>query len=427
MEAGPSIQHDRLAEVVRALGLPGALPLTSSTMAAQLSVGFLPSSEAGPALVAFAERMRHALATCGVAIDPAGSPKALIAAGRCDDGALPVDRVSSLRETTLVGLFDEPCPVDPAEHGQRRLDRLVETLAWNIVQLAIWVDAEGWTLGTMNGAVERYRHDELEARVRDVLIPKLAAPVVPPRADDFEIGIALPIDTGLLEAFAEGSRAWSATGLLLGHTPLDRLRFRNRRYERIARAYLDHRSGMSYGFLAWQLPDPDLSGPIRMLSTRSGCDKSRIDVRRDLLLLELDDGKIRVAPVGAAGATLDRRPSYDTRTIVAHGWANRRVAELRPDSAIAANLKRRGLALAHWHGELAPERVAASFPIHGAARPPVSCSTAQSAIYAALGKIEAATSRDAPLEGDVHLEPLHGTNLSGPDLATLARHAEAWS
>ncbi|MCG8345205.1 MAG: hypothetical protein MI685_08635, partial [Chlorobiales bacterium] len=53
---------------------------------------------------------------------------------------------------------------------------------------------------------------------------------------------------------------------------------------------------------------------------------------------------------------------------------------------------------------------------HGSQNPPVSCSTPQSAAYSILGKIEAleqALREDRDYQGDIHIEPNHGTNIVG--------------
>jgi hypothetical protein len=180
---------------------------------------------------------------------------------------------------------------------------------------------------------------ELRAGCFYVLIPKIAAPVVPPHASDFDVregGLDLhdPRYRAYVQDFQESGKLWADTGLMLFHTSLDSLEFRNRYYKRLAAAYLDHRSGMSYGFLARQLAVPSaealtmpeaaahlgnastaeeviaveemlwvkvrLSGlvlwvkvpDIWILTTRSGCDKSNIDPHRDLVMLGLSQGRV---------------------------------------------------------------------------------------------------------------------------------------
>jgi hypothetical protein len=138
----------------------------------------------------------------------------------------------------------------------------VKMLAWNIVQVVIYVDDAAWTVCTMNGAIIRCRMKTLREEAFSVLVPKLAAPVVPPHASDFDVregGLDLhdPRYRPYVQDFQESGKLWSDTGLMLFHTSLESLAFRNRYYKRLAAAYLDHRSGMSYGFLARQLPvDP---------------------------------------------------------------------------------------------------------------------------------------------------------------------------
>ena len=57
------------------------------------------------------------------------------------------------------------------------------------------------------------------------------------------------------------------------------LNFRNKFYKLIGKKYLDNRNGMSYGFVARQLPT-DLSKEIPdvwVLTSKSGSDKSKLD------------------------------------------------------------------------------------------------------------------------------------------------------
>ena len=85
------------------------------------------------------------------------------------------------------------------------------------------------------------------------------------------------------------------------------------------------------------------------------------------------------------------------------------------------------MALAHWHSYPHHGATPDGFALHGEANPPVSCSSPQSAAYALVGKLEALGRRvaeGAPYLGDIHVEPHHGTNLSGR--MTLAQ-AAAWA
>jgi hypothetical protein len=471
------------------LGMPERVPLTPSAMASRLRVTFYPVNSASDRVRAFTLRLEAALAACGVMVlgynEALADPKrgklreglVVIAAGDLATGDLPVDHVANLRSATIVGVVDGPCPAEREEGLQEKLNSVVKTLAWSIVQVVIFVDDSAWTVCTMNGAIVRIpAADSFERRVFSILVPKLAAPVVPPRATDFDLHEgALDIATNgcsrYADDFAASGPSWAQTGLMLFHTSVESLEFRNRYYQRIAAAYLDHRSGMSYGFLARQLPvdvhpalrpeeavlRPELGQilqerwarvgretyvvvtvkgqelvarvpEVRMLTTRSGCDKSNIDIHRDIVLLALESGTIRFETPNGMSAVVDCKPSYDTVTILAHAAGNAIVASvlarLDPAAAFPRLLGTQGAALAHWHGRIDPSILPRGYLLHGDSNPPVSCSTHQSAVYALTGKLaalEAAIRIGVDFAGDVHIEPYHGTNITGATLTELSR------
>ncbi len=484
------------AAISQVLGIEQHVPLDPASMAASLRVTFFPSNRLTHRLGEFVDRLREALRQAGVtvlpfdeALQPArsggsgstGAPKrklrehiVVIAAGEMETGNLPVDYVSNLRTTTVVGIVDGPCPGNGHANTQERLDSIVRTLSWNIVQVVIFVEDECWTICTMNGAVIPCREQSsFQGDVEQTLVPKLAAPVVPPHTSDFDFEEgALDLSGDSLSAYVDDFRQsgplWGKTGLMLFHTSLSSLKFRSPFYKRIAAAYLDRRSGMSYGFLARQLATPvrpalrgheadALAGgtgwrtpgtvridgklhvaarlgaetylvevpEVSVLSTRSGCDKSNIDGDRDLMLMTLSNGRITFKTPGAG---LDYRPSYDTVTILAHAVGNALIASLQlctnAQAAFARTLQKAGLALAHWHGTIHPNLIPPTHRFHGEENPPVSCSTHQSAIYSLAGKLQAYRSSVADgttYEGDVHVEPHHGINVTWPTLTGLAR------
>lgn len=479
-ELSPHLDDEAALALV---GLPEPVPLRPPALAASLRVAFFPRAQASPRVADFARRLEAALRRCGAAVlpfdqHPSGTPEArlvLITPGEAAAGDMMLDHVTSLRHTTMMTLIDGPCPADAETDLQRRLDAIVRALAWHGAQNVAYIEDHRWTFCTMNGALVRFAMGgDLDQQVMAVLVPKLAAPVVPPHAADFELreGALDLDDPGVAEAaadFGASAEAWARTGLMLFHTPVASLEFKNRFYKRIVSAYLDHRTGMSYGFLARQLPTaapPALrldeaacllgarevtAGPIlhiegrrwvrldlmgerlivpvpdvRVLTTRSGCDKSRLDLRRDLVVLGLSEGRAFLETPPGAGA--DFKPSYDTRTILANAAANAitasALARLAPGAPWVEAITGHGAAQAHWHGLLDQDGLPDGYVVHGAENPPVSCSTAQSALFALRGKLEAldrTLTRGLPLLGDVHVEPYHGVNVTGPSLTALAR------
>jgi hypothetical protein len=457
------------------------LPLTPGEMAASLRITFFPVASQTERVRAFTARLEEALRRAGVTIVPYEDAledhargkirerHVIIAPGEMETGDLPVDHVANLRTATIVGIEDGPCPADTVAGLQDKLNSVVRKLAWNIVQVMLFVSDDSWTVATMNGAIVKFAYDDpFDSIVRQVVIPKLAAPVVPPHASDFEVRSGeLDLHRNGFARFArdfsESGRTWADTGLMLFHTSLESLEFRNRYYQRIAAAYLDHRSGMSYGFLARQLPvqvEPatPLNGPgsgpghdpvghpgspvavtvagrtylvrvpdVWVLTTRSGCDKSNVDVDRDIVLMGLTEGSVVFETPRGTDIGVDCRPSYDTLTILAHAAGNAMVASIlariQPDAPFVAMMREGGAALAHWHGLINPAILPQGYFVHGASNPPVSCSTFQSAVYALTGKLgalEQSLREGVPFLGDVHVEPFHGTNITGRSLVSLA-------
>ena len=480
-ESTPEIRFVTREALRNIVGMPRTLPLTPRTMAQKLEVTFFPHVKASPRVQEFARRLEDVLVQVGVTVHAydrvliEGGRQRLrdrlvvIAAGEMATGNLAVDHVSDLRTTPVMGIIDGPCPAHSAVGLQEKLNSVVTTLAWSILNVVIYVDDDAWTVCTMNGAIVELREDgRFEEHVRTVLIPKLAAPVVPPHAADFDLRegslrIAENGLAGFAQDFARSGPLWAQTGLMLFHTSLESLSFRNRYYQRIAAAFLDHRTGMSYGFLARQLPVPivpALTGEeaekflevaqgsgagfwrhgsrryvevrlgthryiaevpdVWVLTTRSGCDKSHVDVYRDVVMLGLVDGRVVFETPDGVDTRIDCKPSYDTLTILAHAAANAVVAgillRVRPKEEFPRMLARNGAALAHWHGMVDPSALPPGFIVHGESNPPVSCSTYQSASYAFTGKLSAlerSLSTNIPFAGDVHVEPFHGVNITG--------------
>ena len=458
------------------LGFPRDVPLVPDEMARGLKVTFYPISSASDRVRQFAERLRVALVEAGVHVIPfeeAGDSRrpdrlrddlVVVAAGESPMGDLPIDHVSNLRKTSIVGIVDGPCPANTGTTDQSKLNSIVRTLGWYVIQTVVYVDDAFWTVCTMNGAIiPCAMNSQIGEDVRSILIPKLAAPVVPPHVSDFEmrpgaLDLSRPELRPYIDDFVLSGPLWEKSSLFLFHTSLEALEFRSPFYKRIVAAYLDQRSGMSYGFLARQCavdirPAREMDGQdagalddaevlvrigtrhfavqvpdVWVFTTRSGCDKAHLDPHRDILLMGLSRGRVIIETPRDLDPRIDSRPSYDTLTILAHAVGNAIVGALlaahRPASLFVRSLRTSGLALAHWHGYVDPDALPKGYAIYGADNPPVSCSTHQAALFALLGKVSACEKmigRDEEVEGDLHVEPHHGVNMTGPSLVDLAR------
>lgn len=443
------------------LGIPERTPLSIDAMCADLRCVLYKANAMTSRLERFTQALMQTMLALGIATEHYSDASivngrfipgtVILAPGMFQDGELAINRVSTLYNNIIVGIYDEPPPLDRNALPQERLDAIVRRLARDMVHILIYVTDASWTICTMNGGVVTFHSPfPMAEDVRNTLVPKLTAQVVPPKPEDFEfrhgeLQVESPEYKALAEDFLACSRNWSASSYLLTHTSTDGLDYRNDFYRKIVARYLDHRSGMSYGFFARQLPvalQPAIPAgengngripvriagttllvpvpDVRVLTTRSGCRKYALKGETDLVEIGLEKGKAYMkTPAGLPEGT-GSRPSFDTFTILAHALGNAFIASilktLRPGAIFPELLRERGASMTHWHGYPDSSILPEGYFMHGENNPPVSCSTPQSAAYSLFGKFEAleqALAAGKEYLGDVHIEPNHGTNIVG--------------
>lgn len=460
------------------LDLHEQIPLTEQKMAGNMAATFYPERNQTEQTASFAQNLKASLRDIGVelipykeALNEDGNVRkgvVLIAEGDLPDKKLPIRNVETLYDNPIVGIFDGNLDIPKNPTLQETLDSIVSVLAWHLTHVPVFVQEDKWTICTMNGSI--IQCDNPKSPKEDVLhslVPKLAATVVPPKREEitYREGVLDVEKEGYLpyiDDFMNAATVWRENGLMLAHTEVNDLNYRNRFYKKIVSRYLDHRTGMSYGFLVKQLPtniepaqkekDQPVLGrrfdeagspviesgndlyvrfnmgdehwiarlpDVWLLSTRSGCNKTDLNPEKDILRLGLHNGSITldVPPKSTAKAC---RPSYDTYAILAHAIGNVLIASVllaeHPGSEFPAALMQNGLSISHWHGYPDKDFPRDGYVIHGEEKPPVSCSTPQSAAYAFDGKFKAPILFDEATEkfrGDIHIEPHHGTNISG--------------
>ena len=465
------------------LGIPLDTPLSIDEMCKRLKPVIYPAPVLSGRLELFCQALVNAMESLGITVlsenEASGNDgrfaqgTVIFAPGYFPDNLLAINRVATLYNNMIVGIYDEPPPITTNALPQERLDAIVGRLARDMVHILIFVTDHSWTICTMNGGVVTFNTPSPSREdVFCTLVPKLTAQVVPPRPEDLDIEHG-KLQTGTLEFeavardFLQCSALWSNNASLVTHTSTAGLQYRSDFYKRIVARYLDQRSGMSYGFFASQLPVavqpafctgsntrkthshqeieriveirvqeknlfvhvPDIS----VITTRSGCRKNNLDPKKDLveigLIQGLDRGRIYLkTPEGCSSANI-AKPSFDTLTILAHALGNALAASIlmtiRPEAAFPSHLARYGASITHWHDYPKSEKLPEGYFLHGEENPPVSCSTPQSAAYSLRGKIEAlekALEQGTEYRGDVHVEPNHGTNIIG--MLSLAETAE---
>ncbi len=469
-------------DAVRALlGFRHPVPISQAEMIRNLKVVFVPGTRTSPRLQSFGRKLRAAFS--GLGIREITVNEALNSSEQLVEGVVPIylgeprlDMFSlqqlplqNLYSSQIVGIFDRKSPVNEGSDLQTRLDAITGVMTTSLVTLCIFVTDSSWVMCTMNGAVVSYDNGEsITTDVSQGLVPKLAARVIPPRIADITCRYETfdptsPVYSRIVADFVSSARDWAKSGLIGAHTSLDRLHFQSPLHKLFITSFLNDRSGMSYGFLSWQLPtacEPALtmeqarhefgavswdggtmhkkdgrrhlrvrvagteyvvSAPdVSVICTRSGCKKDQLNPERDLVRLTLSDGIVIMETPKGITKSEDCHPSYDTFTILGSAMGNCLVASvlmlLQPGAKFPQALISQGLSLSHWHGYLSADQIPPGHVMHGMENPGVCCSTQQSAIFASVGKLKAleiGLTASGEFLGDVHIEPHHGTNFCG--------------
>ncbi|PCI28310.1 hypothetical protein COB52_03865 [Candidatus Kaiserbacteria bacterium] len=402
---------------------------------------------------------------------------AVIALGSHSPGKLPVDSTSSFRKSSIVTVVDRPENISSSSSFSEHFDTAMDMFAYHMTNVIIAVSKEGeWTLYNFNAAHPTYSSsdEDMSDGVLNALIPKLSAPMQPAQlkefiydTTDFDPDDLMYKDS--VNDLLEGSKLFGKTKLYPEGKIISDLPFRSSFYRWIGAVHLDQRNGMSYGFLARQLPTEleevvsleefEKSSGLKIsedgiveykeslyiqltinneklvvrapsvwvLSQRSGSDKTNMNKDTDLVVMGLHNGRMQLRM--AAGKKVDKtyKPSFDTKVILAHALGNALVASissyLKINDSFVEQFKETGMAIGHWHGYINPKNPLDGLVVHGTQNPHVACSSPQSAIYALVGKMEAfdkTVTEGIEFKGDIHIEPHHGTNINCTSLCELA-------
>lgn len=390
---------------------------------------------------------------------------------------LPIDYTSSFTKNSVITILDYPKNFDDKALFQSHFDTAMNMFAYHMTHIAILVNKDSFIVYNFNASHPVYsRTKNFKQNILKTLIPKISAPIKPPTINEF---IVEPETFDLNDSKTEilvkdlinGSKKFLSTGLYPPGKKVEDLPFRSGFYKWIGKIHLDHRSGMSYGFLARQinskvediieydnystsLTETEINNgffvrndklyivinllsnkyvmhvpDVWVITQRSGSNKTNIDPVKDLLILGLVDGKLHIkTPIGNK-LSKDYKPSFDTRVIVAHAVGNAITAaiskKLGKNKVFVENFEKNGAAIAHWHGYIRKDLVPKGWVVHGEDNLHVACSTPQSAYYALFGKLNSVRESivsSSEFVGDIHIEPHHGTNIVFTSVEDLAEY-----
>lgn len=400
----------------------------------------------------------------------------IIVLGEQPEGQLPMELIYSFKATSIVSILNFPKNIHEESDFMEHFDTAMSLFAYHMTNIVIAVNSQKWMLYNFNASHPIYALNDgkFNEHVLHALIPKIVAPISPHKLSEFTIldqqfNVEDTQHKDIIESMVNGALLFGKTNLYPVGKQIDALPFRNTFYKWIGKLHLDNRSGMSFGFLAHQMPvilsevislddakkkfgslisdesdyfiaeeniyiivhmqDKDIClkvPEIWVMSQRSGSDKIHINKTRDLLKLGLHNGKMYIQTPQGLKLHADYKTSFDTKVILAHAVGNAVVASileyLYPGNTFSLQLKRNGAAIAHWHGYFHPARIPSGWIFHGVENPHVACSSPQSAMYALDGKLRSFSKHAAKVgyRGDIHIEPHHGSNICFTTLPELA-------
>lgn len=390
---------------------------------------------------------------------------AIVVAGDQSLSHMPMEYIHSFKDNSVISVVDFPTGVSAESSFDKHFETSMNLFVHHMSNIILGVDSEKWILYNFNGSHPVYPIDKnFKEYILGALVPKVVAPIRPHKLRDFIISdkqfvITDNLHNHSITDLVIGAKKFADTNLYPKGKKIDELPFRNEFFKWIGKLHLDHRNGMSFGFLAHQLPGQTeklietldtreffiennefyitfsvfnkkylLKVPqIWVMTQKSGSDKTNVVPERDLIKLGLVNGQMVIET--SLGKTIDPtyKPSFDTKVILAHAVGNAIIASIiehfDPRNHFVEHFKKSGFSLSHWHGYINPKYIPKGFHVHGVGNPHVACSSPQSAIYALDGKLnkfKEIYEKNELFSGDIHVEPHHGVNVNFSSLSDLA-------
>ncbi len=396
----------------------------------------------------------------------------VVVLGEQDESNLPMQYIYSFKDNSIITILDFPENITENSTFHEHFDTALSLFAHNMTNIVLGVDREKWLLYNFNASHPVFPVEaNFKENVLHALIPKIVAPIRPYTLSEFQISkehFSVDEYPKQIIDLVEGALIFDKTKLYPAGKKINDLPFRNDFYRWIGKLHLDNRNGMSYGFLAVQLPgkvsklitewefEKEVSKKIPgsyyrfnsalyvrvtlqdgnywlkvpdvwVLSQKSGSDKTHVNPQRDLIKLGLSNGKMILQTQYGSVIDNDYKTSFDTQVILAHSVGNAIIASIlehmNPNAEFLRRYTENGISISHWHGYIHPEHVQKGWCVHGISNPHVACSSPQSAIYALDGKLqsfEETMKNNTDYNGDIHVEPHHGTNICYTSIKELA-------
>ena len=333
---------------------------------------------------------------------------------------------------------------------QNRIPIGVSTLIKTFSEIVIGVSSDRLSILNMNLSDSTFPIAETDKFILKSLIPKIYVPILPLPMSRFEVGKYEPDKSDYATKLVNLGQNLAPTNLLPAGFKIDNV-VKRKSHRDIVDWMANGRTGVSYGFVAYaeppqyvgekeiseaewsslseipgfsptelrqnqagrrylktwidnrfaykQLPD------IWLVSSRSGSNKTNLNLATDVLRIGLTDKLLLQMPQGIDVAAGDIKPSYDIYVMVAIALAT---------ALYIPELIAEGMPMVHFHGYPARDWFAENEYFTGIENPSVPCGTYESGVFNFLG-----IHKLANLHNQIDLmglvEPDHGINIIARD------------
>ena len=351
--------------------------------------------------------------------------------------------------------------VDPTLPYQRKISIGLNTLIRTFSELVIGVSEAKLSILNMNLSDSVFSTEALERFVTKSLVPKIFVPILPLPLSRFEIAQYTPQNSYYAAKLVALGSALAETGLFPPGFKLSQV-IQRQSYRDIVDTIVNGRTGVSYGFVAYA-EAPQYVGPVEidsaeweilspvagfspyelrqnslgrrylslktgatqqfkqvpdvwLVSSRSGADKTNLDLEQDVLRIGLTTRLILQTPTGLDITTTDIKPSYDIYVMVAIALAT---------ALYAPDLIQNGAPIIHFHGYPAAKWFAENERWEGLNNPSVPCGTYESGVLNFLSISRLVNRWGSDITLAALIEPDHGTNLLASDSDYLVERIKA--
>lgn len=370
-----------------------------------------------------------------------------------DHAAKYVEDPTNTQVVTLTNIDNQF--VSPLTPYTEKIRIGINTLVKTFSEIVIGVSNEEFSILNMNLSDSKFLHNEIEDFALKSFIPKVFVPITPLLISRFELGKYNPHLSNYANKLIKLGQDLESTGLFPNGFKLDEV-IQRKSHRDIVDVIVNGRTGVSYGFVAYIEPPHYVGKPeitieewenllpvagfssyelrqnqqsrryiklninaenrfkqipdIWLVSSRSGANKTNLNIDSDILRIGLQDKLHLQLPLGSSSNKADIKPSYDIYVMLAISLAT---ALYTPE--IIAN----GAPIVHFHGYPDFHWFQENEYCVGMNNPSVPCGTYESGVFNFLGIADLGNQ----IINDVNLisliEPDHGTNFIAKDLEYL--------